>query len=74
VKIPWTGGEAYAKNVRVQMGRCPVRSLLPEAIRLLETKQDQLGFMFDKMMSLDDAAEGYRLFDEMGAQKVIFLP
>lgn len=24
--VPWTGNEAYGKNLRVQMGRCPVRS------------------------------------------------
>lgn len=24
--IPWTGTEAYGKNLRIQMGRCPVRS------------------------------------------------
>jgi threonine dehydrogenase-like Zn-dependent dehydrogenase len=56
------------------MGRCPVRSIFPEALALLEKKQDQLGFMFDKMMPLDHAADGYKLFDEMGAQKVIFFP
>lgn len=25
-EIPWTGTEAYGKNLRIQMGRCPVRS------------------------------------------------
>lgn len=25
-EIPWTGNQAYGKNLRVQMGRCPVRS------------------------------------------------
>lgn len=25
-EIPWTGNEAYGKNLRIQMGRCPVRS------------------------------------------------
>ena len=24
--IPWTGNQAYGKNLRIQMGRCPVRS------------------------------------------------
>ncbi|OBT74441.1 hypothetical protein VF21_06601 [Pseudogymnoascus sp. 05NY08] len=24
-EIPWTGNEAYGKNLRIQMGRCPVR-------------------------------------------------
>jgi threonine dehydrogenase-like Zn-dependent dehydrogenase len=26
--IPWTGNQAYGKNLRIQMGRCPVRSKL----------------------------------------------
>lgn len=25
-EIPWTANEAYARNLRIQMGRCPVRS------------------------------------------------
>lgn len=25
-EIPWTGNQAYGKNLRIQMGRCPVRS------------------------------------------------
>lgn len=28
-EIPWTGNEAYGKNLRLQMGRCPVRSKSP---------------------------------------------
>jgi threonine dehydrogenase-like Zn-dependent dehydrogenase len=27
-EIPWTGNQAYGKNLRIQMGRCPVRSTL----------------------------------------------
>jgi hypothetical protein len=29
--------------LRIQMGRCPVRSIFPEALKLLEEKQDLLG-------------------------------
>lgn len=29
-------------------------------------------FMFDKIMPLEDAVEGYELFDKMKVQKVIF--
>ncbi|KAJ0295608.1 uncharacterized protein N0V96_008651 [Colletotrichum fioriniae] len=42
-EIPWTGTEAYGKNLRLQMGRCPVRAIFPEALALLEKKQDKLG-------------------------------
>jgi len=71
-EIPWTGPQAYGKNLRIQMGRCPVRSIFPEALKLLEEKQDLLDFMFDKIMPLSDAVEGYEIFDKMQAQKVIF--
>jgi threonine dehydrogenase-like Zn-dependent dehydrogenase len=27
-EIPWSGSQAYGKNLRIQMGRCPVRSTL----------------------------------------------
>lgn len=31
-------------------------------------------FMFDKIMPLSEAVEGYDLFDKMKVQKVIFTP
>jgi len=71
-EIPWTGSQAYGKNLRVQMGRCPVRSVFPQALKLLQEKQHLLGFMFDKIMPLSDAVEGYEIFDQMKAQKVVF--
>lgn len=36
-------GTACSKNLRLQMGRCPVRSIFPEALVLLEKKQHLLG-------------------------------
>ncbi|OAA44902.1 Alcohol dehydrogenase superfamily, zinc-type [Metarhizium rileyi] len=71
-EIPWSGNEGYCKNVRFQMGRCPVRHVFSEALKVLEEKQHQLKFMFDHVMRLDDAVEGYDLFDKMMVQKVIF--
>ncbi|KAK5150997.1 hypothetical protein LTR04_006678 [Oleoguttula sp. CCFEE 6159] len=71
-EIPWTGNQAYGKNLRIQMGRCPVRSIFPQALKKLEEKQHLLGFMSDKIMPLSDAVEGYDLFDKMKVQKVVF--
>ncbi|KAF2449903.1 GroES-like protein [Karstenula rhodostoma CBS 690.94] len=71
-EIPWTGNQAYNKNLRVQMGRCPVRSVFPQALESLKKHQDKLGFMADKIMPLSQAVEGYELFDKMQAQKVVF--
>jgi len=73
-EIPWTGFEGYSKNFIVQMGRCPVRSIFPEALEVLARNQDKFSFMFDKIMPLADAVEGYDLFDNMKVQKVIFRP
>ena len=33
-EIPWTGNQAYGKNLSIQMGRCPVRSKLPALSRV----------------------------------------
>ncbi|KAK2604442.1 hypothetical protein N8I77_007373 [Diaporthe amygdali] len=73
-EIPFSGNDGYNKNVRLQMGRCPVRSLFPESLALLAKSQDKLSFMFDKIMPLSEAVEGYDLFDKMKVQKVIFKP
>ena len=88
------------------MGRCPVRSIFPQALDMLKKKQDLLGyvttfpktlstqlprslarlsrrgtfvlticesrFMADKIMPLSEALEGYEIFDNMKAQKVVF--
>lgn len=71
-EIPWTGNQAYGKNLRIQMGRCPVRSIFPQALEKLQQKQHLLGFMSDRVMPLSQASEGYNLFDKMEVQKVIF--
>ena len=46
--IPWTGAQAYGKNLRVQMGRCPVRSIFPQALDMLKQKQHLLGFVYEQ--------------------------
>lgn len=71
-EIPWSGNQAYGKNLRIQMGRCPVRSIFPQALEKLKDKEHLLGFMADKVMPLSEAVEGYELFDKMKAQKVVF--
>ncbi|KAJ6785883.1 hypothetical protein PWT90_05459 [Aphanocladium album] len=72
--IPWTGADGYAKNVRFQMGRCPVRSIFPEALALLEKKQKDVEFMFDNIMPLSEAVNGYDMFDQMKVHKIVFVP
>ncbi|KAJ5613385.1 hypothetical protein N7510_006579 [Penicillium lagena] len=71
-EIPWTGNEAYGKNLRIQMGRCPVRSIFGEAMDLLAKKQDQLDFMSHDIRPLSQAVQAYDDFNHMKCQKVIF--
>jgi len=71
-EIPWSGMEAYGKNLKIQMGRCPVRSVFEAALKVLEKNQDKLDFMTDKIMPMSQAVEGYDIFNKMLAQKVIF--
>ncbi|KAL4914474.1 chaperonin 10-like protein [Aspergillus aurantiobrunneus] len=71
-EIPWTGNEAYGKNLTIQMGRCPVRSIFKEALELLEKKQDVLDFMVTDIRPLSQAVQGYEDFNQMRSQKIIF--
>lgn len=71
-EIPWTGNEAYGKNLRIQMGRCPVRSLFAEALDVLARKQDKLDFMAHDIRPLSQAVQAYDDFDNMRSQKIIF--
>ncbi|KAH9885302.1 GroES-like protein [Xylariomycetidae sp. FL2044] len=72
--MPFSATEGYNKNVRISMGRCPVRSVFPDALRVFVKKQHLFGFMFEKIMPLSKAKEGYDIFNKMGAQKIIFRP
>ncbi|KAI6779503.1 Zn-dependent alcohol dehydrogenase [Emericellopsis cladophorae] len=71
-EIPWSATEGYDKNLRFQMGRCPVRKVFAEALDILERYHEKLNFMFDKIMPLSDAVEAYDLFDKRQVQKVVF--
>ncbi|RMJ23460.1 alcohol dehydrogenase [Aspergillus sp. HF37] len=71
-EIPWTGNEAYNKNLQLQMGRCPVRSIFGEAMEFLEKKQDILDFMVTDIRPLSQAVQSYDDFNNMRSQKIIF--
>ncbi|KAJ5987740.1 hypothetical protein N7481_002950 [Penicillium waksmanii] len=71
-EIPWTGNEAYGKNLRIQMGRCPVRSIFGEAMELLVKKQETLNFMAEDIRPLSQAVQAYDDFNQMKSQKIVF--
>lgn len=70
--IPITGNEAYGKNVTIQFGRCPVRSIFDESLNVFANNIDKLNILTGHIMKLEDAKEAYDLFDKRKVQKVIF--
>ncbi|KAK6367176.1 hypothetical protein LTR64_008036 [Lithohypha guttulata] len=71
-EIPWTGNQAYGKNLTVQMGRCPVRSLFEKSLSMLEKNQDKLDFMIDNIRPLSEAVPAYDEFNNMKYHKIVF--
>ncbi|PYH91149.1 zinc-containing alcohol dehydrogenase [Aspergillus ellipticus CBS 707.79] len=71
-EIPWTGNEAYGKNLSLQMGRCPVRSIFEDALVMLGKKQDMMDFMVTDLRPLSQAVQAYDDFNHMRSQKIIF--
>jgi len=78
--IPFTGRELYNKNVSFDFGRCPVRAMFPLALEVLVKRQDVFGgigddaSLIEKIVSFDQAAESYELFDKGKCGKILFDP
>ncbi|KAF9264509.1 alcohol dehydrogenase [Marasmius fiardii PR-910] len=79
-QIPFTGRQAYNKNISFDFGRCPVRSMLPRAFEILVNRQDVFGeigtesSLIDRITGLDEAPEMYRRFERGDVGKVLFDP
>lgn len=71
-EVPFTGNEAYGKNLSIQFGRCPVRSIFPQALELLKKRQKEVQPLLDRIVPLSQAVEMYDAFDKRQVQKVIF--
>lgn len=71
-EIPITGNECYNKNVSLQFGRCPVRSIFDQALKAFVDNLDKLDILTGHIMKLQDAEEAYPLFDQRKVQKVVF--
>lgn len=62
----------YGKNVTTAFGRCPVRSIFEEALALLVQEQKKVAFLCGKTMSLEDAPQAYREFEQRKHHKIVF--
>ncbi|WP_197675401.1 zinc-binding dehydrogenase [Paraoerskovia marina] len=71
---PVGSASLWGRNITLNGGPAPVRAYLEEAIRLVLDGTIDPGVVFDAEVSLDDAAEGYRLMDSREALKVLVRP
>ncbi|EWC46170.1 hypothetical protein DRE_04548 [Drechslerella stenobrocha 248] len=71
-ELPFSGAEMYAKNLKLQFGRCPVRSVYDEALELLKDHYEKLRFLTNNLVDVADAEVAYDKFDRAEVQKVIF--
>jgi threonine dehydrogenase-like Zn-dependent dehydrogenase len=69
VAIP--GEELFYSGVHLHGGPAPVRRFLPDLIDLIWNRQIDPGKVFDLVLPLSQAAEGYRAMDERRATKVL---
>jgi threonine dehydrogenase-like Zn-dependent dehydrogenase len=72
VSLP--GQELFFSHVHLHGGPAPVRQFLPELIDLIWRRQIDPGKVFDLVLPLEDAAEGYRAMDERRAIKALLWP
>ncbi|KAJ5292100.1 hypothetical protein N7478_001351 [Penicillium angulare] len=53
--VPWSGFEAYSKNLTMETGRCPARSIFPNALKSFREYQDRFDFMAADIRPLSEA-------------------
>ncbi|HJQ03679.1 MAG TPA: zinc-dependent alcohol dehydrogenase family protein [Jatrophihabitans sp.] len=68
------GSELFYSHVRIQSGPAPVRRFLPELIDRILTGAIDPGRVFDLILPLEQAAEGYAAMAERRAIKSLLLP
>ena len=62
----------YGKNVSMAFGRCPVRSIFEDALKLLVQEQKKVAFLCGRTMALEDAPQAYKDFEQRKVHKIVF--
>jgi len=70
--LPMDGLECYLKNISLQFGRCPVRSIFHESFKVFEKVANKFDDFIDLKMPLSKVGEAYEIFNEHGARKIAF--
>ena len=69
VSLP--GRELFFSGVHLHGGPAPVRRFLPQLVQLIWDRAIDPGVVFDLVLPIEQAAEGYRAMDERRAIKVL---
>ncbi|MGW0809205.1 zinc-dependent alcohol dehydrogenase family protein [Nonomuraea sp. NPDC002799] len=72
--VALSGEELFLAQVSLLGGPAPVRRYLPELIDLIWQRKIDPGKVFDLVLPLDQAAEGYKAMDERRAIKTLLQP
>jgi threonine dehydrogenase-like Zn-dependent dehydrogenase len=72
VSLP--GDKLFRSHAHLHGGPAPVRQYLPELIRLIMNRDIDPGQVFDLVLPLEKAFDGYRAMDERQAIKVLLQP
>jgi threonine dehydrogenase-like Zn-dependent dehydrogenase len=68
------GGPMFFSNITVSGGPAPVRAYIEELLPDILEGRIQPGRVFDRVIGLDDAPQGYKAMDERKALKVMIKP
>ncbi|KAK0562709.1 hypothetical protein OC844_002564 [Tilletia horrida] len=71
-EIPISGGALYAKNVKMQFGRCPVRAVFKPAMDILVQHADLFKTFVQHRVKPEQAPEFYEKFDKRQVLKTVF--
>ncbi|CRG88850.1 hypothetical protein PISL3812_05885 [Talaromyces islandicus] len=69
--FPFTGFEAYSKNIDINMGRAAVRPVFGEGLKVFAENQDKFADFITHRMPLAEAPKAYEIFEKRQARKVV---
>ncbi|WWC71078.1 uncharacterized protein I206_105031 [Kwoniella pini CBS 10737] len=72
--INLNGGGLYDKNVKLQFGRCSVRTFYQPALKVLVDNQEIFKSFIENKVGFSQAAEYYELFEKNKVAKTVFVP
>lgn len=73
LKFEIDGDVLYSKNVRMQFGRCSVRTFFPLALDVLKNNIDLFAKFVEHKVGIEEAEEYYKLFNEGKINKTVFV-